>query len=34
MRTGKHGKDGVPSKKLGISTLCSLWPLWFIHPQS
>jgi hypothetical protein len=34
MRTGNHGKDGVPSKKLGISPLCSLWPLWLTPPQS
>lgn len=34
MRTRNRGKDGVPSKKLGISPLCSLWPLWFNHPKS
>jgi hypothetical protein len=34
MRTGNYGKDEVPSKKLGISPLCSLCPLWFTHPQS
>jgi hypothetical protein len=34
MRTFSRGKEGALSKKLGISPLCSLWPLWFTYPQS